>query len=59
MKAMHIKDILNSGAKYVQTTISREACAVTIAIKDIKDADDFPADFEWTECAIGLDVEDY
>ena len=58
-KEMHIEAILSSGAKYVQTTISNEACAVAIAIKDIEDAESFPADFEWNECAIGLDVDDY
>ena len=54
-----INDILESGAKYVKTSVSNEACAVAIAIRDIEGVDDLPQDFEWTECSTGLDEEDY
>ena len=56
-----IDEILESGAKYVSTTISPESCAVSIAIRDIEDVDDFliTEEFEWTEHSIGLDEDDY
>ena len=54
-----IYEILESGAKYVKTSISREPCAISIAIRDIEDADHLPSDFEWTECSTGLDEGDY
>lgn len=58
-KQIIIDEILESGAKYVKTSISNESCAIAIAIRDIEDADYFPEDFEWTECSTGLDEEDY
>jgi len=54
-----INEILESGTKYVKTSISIESCAISIAIRDIEDADCLPVDFEWTECSIGLDEDDY
>ncbi len=54
-----IDDILESGARYITTSISAESCAVSIAIRDIKNADCLPSDFEWNEHSIGLDEEDY
>lgn len=54
-----INEILESGAEYVITTVSNEACAVSIAIRDIENIDDLPEDFEWVECLIGLDEKDY
>jgi len=58
-KQVIINEILESGAKYVKTSISNESCATAIAIRDIEDADCFTDDFEWTECATGLDEDDY
>lgn len=54
-----IDDILDSGANYVKTTVSNEACAVSIAVRDIENIDYLPDDFEWCACADGLDEEDY
>ena len=56
-----INEILDSGAKYVSTTISPESCAVSIAIRDIEDVDDslITEDFEWVERSIGLNESDY
>lgn len=54
-----INEILKSDAKYVKTSISTEPCAVEIAIRDIEDADDLLLNFEWEECAHGLDEGDY
>ena len=54
-----INGILESGAKYVKTSVSNESCAVAIAIRDIEDSAYLPSDFEWTECSTGLDEEDY
>jgi hypothetical protein len=54
-----IDDILESGAKYVKTSISNEPCATAIAIRDIQDVDDLPDNFEWDECSTGLDEDDY
>ncbi|MAF42816.1 MAG: hypothetical protein CMI54_01425 [Parcubacteria group bacterium] len=54
-----IEDIKGSGAKYVKTSVSNEACAVSIAINDIECLDELPNDFWWRECSVGLDVEDY
>jgi len=54
-----IKYILESNAKYVKTTISNEACAVSIAVRDIENIDYLPENFEWSECSTGLDEEDY
>lgn len=58
-KEQIISEILESGAKYVTTSISNEACATSIAIRDIKNADFFPDNFEWSEKSTGLDEEDY
>ena len=58
-KQMIIDEILESGAKYVKTSVSTEACATAIAIRDIDCIDYLPSDFEWTECSTGLDEEDY
>ena len=54
-----INEILESGAKYVRTSVSNEACASAIAIRDIEGVDDLPNDFEWVECSTGLNEEDY
>jgi len=54
-----IDEILESGAKYVKTSISTESCAISIAIRDIEDVDRLPIDFEWTQCSTGLDEVDY
>jgi len=54
-----INEILESGAVYVKTSISRESCAVAIAIRDIEDIDSMPIDFEWSECSTGLNEDDY
>ena len=54
-----INSILDSGAKYVKTSVSLEACAVSIAISDIEGLDELPNDFYWVECSNGLDEEDY
>lgn len=56
-----IAEILESGARYVSTSISLEPCAVAIAIQDIEDSDaDFKAmDFWWEERSTGLDESDY
>lgn len=54
-----INEILESGAKYVKTSVSNESCAVSIAIRDIEGVDELQSDFEWTECSTGLDEEDY
>ena len=54
-----INEILESGAKYVKTTISIEPCAVSIAIRDIEDVDYMPSDFVWDERPTGLDEDDY
>ncbi len=54
-----INEILESDAKYVKTSISNESCAIAIAIRDIEDIDCLPDNFEWSECATGLDEEDY
>ena len=56
-----INEILDSGAKYVSTTISPESCAVSIAIRDIEGVDDslITEDFEWVERSIGLNESDY
>jgi len=54
-----INEILESGARYIKTSISIESCANVIAIRDIKDIDSLPDDFEWTKCSIGLDEDDY
>ena len=58
-KAQVIKEILESGAKYVVTSVSNEACAVEIAVRDIECSDDLPDDFDWSERLTGLDEEDY
>ena len=58
-KQMIIDEILDSGAAYVKTSISTEACATAIAIRDIEDIGDLPEGFEWVECSTGLDEEDY
>lgn len=58
-KQEFIDEILGSGAAYVKTSISKEACAVSIAIRDIDCIDYLPSDFEWVECSTGLDEEDY
>ncbi len=60
MKSKHdiISEILESGAKYVTTTISPESCAVSIAIRDIENVDDhiFKSQrCEWSKCSTGLD----
>jgi hypothetical protein len=54
-----INEILESDAQYVKTSISTESCAVAIAIRDIQDIDNLPANFEWTRCSAGLDEDDY
>ena len=54
-----ITEILESGAQYVKTSVSRESCAITIAIRDIEDIDNLPENFKWTECTTGLDEDDY
>lgn len=56
-----IYEILESGAKYVKTTISPESCAIEIAIRDIEGVDDreITEEFEWIEQTIGLDEDDY
>ena len=54
-----INEILESGAKYVKTSVSNESCAVAIAIMDIEVIDGLPIDFEWSECSTGLDEDDY
>lgn len=54
-----INEILESGAAYVRTSVSNEACAVSIAIRDIENIDYLPEGFEWVECSTGLDEEDY
>lgn len=58
-KKQIINEILESAARYVKTSISTESCAVSIAIRDIEDADCLPDNFEWEECSVGLDEEDY
>ena len=54
-----IKQILESGAVYVKTTVSNESCAVSVAIRDIENIDDLPEGFEWVQCSTGLNEEDY
>ncbi len=54
-----INEILESGVKYVKTTFSREACAVSIAISDIQNDDRTLEGFEWSECSTGLNEDDY
>jgi hypothetical protein len=58
-KQEFIDAILESGAKYVETSISTESCATAIAIRDIECAEYFPDGFEWSECSTGLDENDY
>lgn len=58
-KQQVINEILESGAKYVVTSISNEPCAVSIAIRDIECMDYLYDDFEWSECTTGLDEADY
>ena len=58
-KQLIIDVILDSGAKYVKTSISNESCAISIAIRDIENIDDLPDDFVWSECSTGLDEDDY
>ncbi|MGO3422672.1 MAG: hypothetical protein ACTIMZ_09460 [Pseudoalteromonas distincta] len=58
-KEQVINEILESGAKYVVTSVSNESCAVHIAVRDIEDIDELPANFEWSERSTGLDEEDY
>ncbi len=58
-KEQVINEILESGAKYVVTSISNESCAVEIAVRDINGADELPVDFEWSERSTGLDEEGY
>lgn len=59
IKKKVINEIIESGAKYVVTSVSREPCAVAIAIQDIEGVDDFPCNFEWRECSTGLNECDY
>ena len=59
LKKQIINDILESGARYVKTSISTESCAIAIAIRDIEDADYVPYDFEWEAQSTGLNEEDY
>lgn len=54
-----IEEMEKSGATYVKTSVSNEACAVSIAIKDIQAIDQLPDNFNWSECSTGLDEEDY
>lgn len=58
-KQVIIKEILESGAKYVKTSVSNESCATAVAIRDIESVDDIPENFEWSECSTGLDEDDY
>jgi len=59
LKSKMIDEILESGAKYVKTSISSESCAVSIAVADIECVDYLPDNFEWSKCSVGLDEEDY
>ncbi len=57
-----INNILESGAKYIKTSVSNESCATAIAIRDIEAIDDDIFDsqeFWFEECSTGLDEEDY
>lgn len=58
-----IEELLESGSAYVRTNISQEACAVEIAINDIKGVDDRlyneKQPFWFEACSTGLDWEDY
>ncbi len=58
-KEQVINDILESGAKYVATSVSNESCAVEIAVRDIECIDELPDNFEWSERSTGLEEEDY
>lgn len=58
-KQQLIKEILQSGAKYIATSVSNESCAIDIAIEDLKNIDDIPLDFWWEERPTGLNKEDY
>jgi hypothetical protein len=54
-----INEILESGAKYVKTSVSNEACAVDIAIRDIECIDDLPNNLWWSCESYGLNEDDY
>ena len=60
-KQQIIDEILESGARYVTTSISTESCAISIAIRDIESVDErlITEDFYWCEKSTGLNEEDY